>query len=87
MEEIRKATSDLPHTHRSIFKRNGHQAPTIGREAARRKPLPVTLQDVEARGCFDVVHHNCALTCPHGQALTRRVEIYCRETTQGEAVS
>jgi hypothetical protein len=84
MEETREATADLPDENCSLFKRNGHQAPTIRREAARRKPLPVTLQHVEARGCLEVVHHNRALARPHGQALARRVEVYSREATQGE---
>jgi hypothetical protein len=84
MEETREATADLPDENCSLFKRNGHQAPTIRREAARIKPLPVTLQHVEARGCLEVVHHNCALARPHGQALARRVEVYIREATQGE---
>jgi hypothetical protein len=84
MEETREATADLPDENCSLVKRNGHQAPTIRREAARRKSLPVTLQHVEARGCLEVVHHNCALARPHGQALARCVEVYSREATQGE---
>jgi hypothetical protein len=44
----------------------------------------VTFQHVEARGCLEVVHHNCTLARPHGQALARRVEVYGREATQGE---
>jgi hypothetical protein len=51
----------------------------------------VTLQHVEARGCLEVVHHNCALARPHGQALARRMEVYSREAARGkkrtEAVS
>jgi hypothetical protein len=84
MEETREATADLPDENSSLFKRDCHQAPTIRREAARRKPLPVTLQHVEARGCLEVVHHNCALARPHGQALARHVEVYSREATHGE---
>lgn len=84
MEETREATADLPDESCSVIKRNGHQAPTIRREAARRKSLPVTLQHVEARGCLEVVHHNRAFTRPHGQALARRVEVYSRKATQGE---
>jgi hypothetical protein len=84
MEKAREATADLPDENSSLIKGNRNQAPTIRREAARRKPLPVTLQYVEARGCLEVVHHNCALPRPHGQALARRVEVYIREATQGE---
>jgi len=91
MEETREATANLPDENFSLFKRNGHQAPTIRREATRREPLPVTLQHVEARGCLEVVHHNCALARPHGQALARRMEVYSREAARGkkrtEAVS
>ncbi len=84
MEETREATADLPDENGSLFKRNGHQAPTIRRETARRKPPSVTFQHVEARGCLEVVHHNCTLTRPHGQALARHVEVYSREATQRE---
>jgi hypothetical protein len=84
MEEAREATTDLPDENCSLFERNGHQAPTIRGEAARREPLSVALQHVEARGCLEVVHHNSALTRPHGQALARRVEVYSREATRGE---
>lgn len=84
MEETREATADLPDENCSLIKRNGNQAPTIRREAACRKPLPVTLQHVEARGRLQVVHYNCALACPHGQALARRVKVYVRKATQGE---
>ena len=84
MEETREATSDLPDENCSLFKRNGHQTPAIRREAARRKSLPVALQHIEARGCLEVVHHNCALARAHGQALTLRVEVYSRKATQGE---
>lgn len=84
MEETCEATANLPDENCSFFKRDGYQSPTIGREAACRKPLPVTLQHVEASGCLEVVHHNCALSCPHGQALARHVEVYSREAMQGE---
>ena len=84
MEETREATADLPDENCSLFKRNGDQTPTIRREATRIKSLPMTLQHVEPRGCLEVVHHNCALARPHGQALARRVEVYIREATQGE---
>ena len=84
MEETCEATADFPDENCSLIKRNGNQASTIRREAARRKPPPVTLQHVEARGRLEIVHHNCALGRPHGQALARRVEVDIREATQGE---
>ena len=84
MKEARKATADLPDENCSLFERNGHQAPTIRREAARRKSPPVAFQHVEARGSLEVVHYNCPLARPHGQALARHVEIYGREATDEE---
>jgi hypothetical protein len=64
LEDAQKVVAaHLPNHDLLLVERNGHQPPSVGREAHRRHGTLVTLEHVEARRCLNVVDDGRPLVC------------------------
>lgn len=77
-EETREARADLPHKHGVLLKGECDEAPAIGRERTRGRPLLVPLENIQPRRRLQIVHHDRTLTRPNRKPLCRAVEVHCR---------